>query len=88
MARTAAEVQPLVALSLLLLLLSAGAGRRHDARGRGAAERAGPLRTLQRAGRSAAPRWGLYVSRDCACGTLGIITSLPPKCGLPPISCQ
>ncbi|CAD6224146.1 unnamed protein product [Miscanthus lutarioriparius] len=24
------------------------------------------------------------VSRDCACGTFGIINSLPAKCGLPP----
>ncbi|KAL5205844.1 hypothetical protein ABZP36_034053 [Zizania latifolia] len=28
------------------------------------------------------------VSRDCACGTLDIINSLPSKCGLPRVSCQ
>ncbi|PNT64993.1 protein YY1 [Brachypodium distachyon] len=28
------------------------------------------------------------VSRDCACGAIDIINSLPAKCGLPRISCQ
>jgi len=28
------------------------------------------------------------VSRDCACGTFGIINSLPAKCGLPPVRCR
>ncbi|XP_040383369.1 protein YY1-like [Oryza brachyantha] len=28
------------------------------------------------------------VSRDCACGTLDIINSLPSKCGLPRVTCQ
>ncbi|KAG8050497.1 hypothetical protein GUJ93_ZPchr0009g1745 [Zizania palustris] len=28
------------------------------------------------------------VSRDCACGTLDIINSLPSKCGLPRVSCR
>jgi hypothetical protein len=28
------------------------------------------------------------VTRDCACGALGIITSLPTKCGLPRVSCR
>uniref|UniRef100_A0ACD5XY34 Uncharacterized protein n=1 Tax=Avena sativa TaxID=4498 RepID=A0ACD5XY34_AVESA len=28
------------------------------------------------------------VSRDCACGAIDIINSLPAKCGLPRVSCQ
>jgi hypothetical protein len=28
------------------------------------------------------------VSRDCACGTFGIINSLPAKCGLPTVRCR
>ncbi|KAK3129659.1 hypothetical protein QOZ80_6BG0482960 [Eleusine coracana subsp. coracana] len=28
------------------------------------------------------------VTRDCACGALDIITSLPAKCGLPRVTCQ
>nr|ALL55180.1 non-specific lipid transfer protein [Secale cereale x Triticum turgidum subsp. durum] len=28
------------------------------------------------------------VSRDCACGAIDIINSLPTKCGLPRVSCQ
>ncbi|OQU89797.1 hypothetical protein SORBI_3002G270400 [Sorghum bicolor] len=28
------------------------------------------------------------VSRDCACGTFGIINSLPAKCGLAPVRCR
>ncbi|KAF0924333.1 hypothetical protein E2562_010026 [Oryza meyeriana var. granulata] len=28
------------------------------------------------------------VSRDCACGTLDIINSLPAKCGLPRVTCR
>uniref|UniRef100_A0A8R7UKI7 Bifunctional inhibitor/plant lipid transfer protein/seed storage helical domain-containing protein n=1 Tax=Triticum urartu TaxID=4572 RepID=A0A8R7UKI7_TRIUA len=28
------------------------------------------------------------VSRDCACGAIDIINSLPAKCGLPRVSCR
>ncbi|XP_051188947.1 protein YY1 [Lolium perenne] len=28
------------------------------------------------------------VSRDCACGAIDIINSLPAKCGLPRVTCQ
>ncbi|KAF8700947.1 hypothetical protein HU200_033833 [Digitaria exilis] len=100
---TAAELKPrgaLVALTpmmlLLLVLLGGGAAEAQTTC-------AGQLSGLAPCARySVAPAPGQAppapgaeccsalgaVSRDCACEAFGIITSLPAKCGLPPVSCR
>ncbi|KAF8759482.1 hypothetical protein HU200_010532 [Digitaria exilis] len=97
----AAELKPrgeLAALTLLLLLVVLGGGGAEAQ-----TTCAGQLSGLAPCARySVAPAPGQAppapgaeccsalgaVSRDCACEAFGIITSLPAKCGLPPVSCR
>ncbi|XP_062193620.1 protein YY1-like [Phragmites australis] len=97
---TAAEVHPRGPLVALLLLLLLGLGMRGAEAQQACAGQLSDLAPCTRYSVPPAPGQPLpapgpeccsalgSVTRDCACGALDIINSLPAKCGLPRVSCR
>ncbi|TVU08860.1 hypothetical protein EJB05_42280 [Eragrostis curvula] len=100
MARTCAEaLSPLLLIVLLLLLGAPGGTTTRGAEAQACGAQLSGLASCARFSVPPSPGQPLpapgqeccsalgAVTRDCACGALDIITSLPAKCGLPRVRC-